>query len=164
MRPDQIEVLVHPQSIVHSLVRFADGGLLAHLGPSDMRGPIGYALNWPERRKLPVDRLDLAALGRLDFARPDPARFPALRLARQVLDIGGLGGAVFNAAKEAALDAFLTSRIGFLDMAVLVEHVLERLGPEAAGYGPDYDLVAVTALDGEARQLGRVWVEAFSGK
>jgi 1-deoxy-D-xylulose-5-phosphate reductoisomerase len=164
VRPDQIEVIVHPQSIVHSMVRFRDGAILAHLGPSDMRGAIGFALNWPERRPLPVDRLDFAALGRLDFSRADPERFPALRLARQVLGLGGLAGAVFNAAKEAALDAFLIGAVGFLDMAVLVEHVLEQLGPEAAAEGPGYDLAAVTALDAEARRLSGVWVAAFSGR
>jgi 1-deoxy-D-xylulose-5-phosphate reductoisomerase len=129
-----------------------------------MRGAIGYALNWPERRALSVERLDFAALGRLDFAPVDPERFPALRLAGEVLALGGLAGAVFNAAKEAALDAFLAGAIGFLDMAVLVEHVLERLGPEAAAHGPGYDLAAVTALDRAARRMGEVWVEAFGGK
>ncbi len=162
VNPDRIEVLVHPQSIVHSMVGFRDGSLLAQLGPSDMRGPIGYALNWPERRALPVARLDFAALGRLDFAPADPRRFPALRLAREVLALGGLAGTVFNAAKEVALDAFIARAIGFLDMAVLVEHVLEKLGPEAAGFGPGYDLETVTALDAAARRLGEVWVTAFS--
>jgi 1-deoxy-D-xylulose-5-phosphate reductoisomerase len=161
---DAIEVLVHPQSIVHSMVGFRDGSILAQMGPSDMRGAIGYALNWPERRALPVERLDFAALGRLDFAPADPERFPALRLAAEVLALGGLAGAVFNAAKEAALDAFLAGAIGFLDMAVLVEHVLERLGPEAAAHGPGYDLAAVTALDRAARRMGEVWVDAFGGK
>ena len=164
VRPDRIAVVVHPQSIVHSLVEFADGAVLAHLGPADMRGAIGYALNWPERRALPVKRLDLAMIGRLDFAPADHGRFPALRLAAEVLALGGLAGAVFNAAKEAALDAFIAGRIGFLDMAVLVEHVLERLGPEAGRASSDYDLAAVTALDAEGRRLGRVWVEAFRGK
>jgi 1-deoxy-D-xylulose-5-phosphate reductoisomerase len=164
VRADQIEVIVHPQSIVHSMVGFRDGAILAHLGPSDMRGAIGFALNWPERKPLPVERLDFAALGRLDFSAADPERFPALRLAGQVLALGGLAGAVFNAAKEAALDAFLIGAVGFLDMAVLVEHVLEQLGPEAAAEGPGYDLAAVTALDAEARRLSGVWVEAFSGR
>jgi 1-deoxy-D-xylulose-5-phosphate reductoisomerase len=164
VNPELIEVLVHPQSIVHSMVGFCDGSIIAQLGPSDMRGAIGFALNWPERRALPVRRLDFAALARLDFAPADPVRFPALRLARQVLALGGLAGAVFNAAKEAALDAFLGGAIGFLDMAVLVEHVLENLGPEAAGHGPGYDLEAVMALDAAARGMGEAWVEAFSGK
>lgn len=164
VRPDQIAVVFHPQSVVHSLVEFADGAVLAHLGPSDMREAIGYALNWPERRPLPVERLDLTRIGRLDFAPADVGRFPALRLAGEVLALGGLAGAVFNAAKEAALDAFIAGRIGFLDMAVLVEHVLERLGPEAGRASPDYDLAAVMALDAEGRRLGRVWVDAFRGK
>ena len=146
---------MHPQSIVHSMVGFRDGSIIAQLGPSDMRGAIGFALNWPERRALPVARLDFAALGRLDFAPADPERFPALRLARQVMALGGLAGAVFNAAKEAALDAFLAGVIGFLDMAVLVEHVLEKLGPEAAAHGPGYDLEAVMALDAAARRHER---------
>jgi 1-deoxy-D-xylulose-5-phosphate reductoisomerase len=164
VNPERIEVLVHPQSIVHSMVGFCDGSLIAQLGPADMRGAIGFALNWPERRPLPLERLDLAALGRLDFAPADPVRFPALRLAREVLELGGLAGAAFNAAKEAALDAFLARRIGFLDMAVLVEHVLEKLGPDAAAQGPGYDLEAVMALDAAARRLSGVWVAAFSGK
>ncbi|HVH01760.1 MAG TPA: 1-deoxy-D-xylulose-5-phosphate reductoisomerase [Amaricoccus sp.] len=160
---DQIEVVVHPQSVVHSMVEFRDGSVIAQLGVSDMRAVIGYALNWPERRPLPVPRLDLAALGRLDFAAADLDRFPALRLAREVLALGGLAGTVFNAAKEVALDAFLLRAIGFLDMAVLVEHVLERLGPQAAAQGAGYDLAAVTALDAEARRMGALWVGAFSG-
>jgi 1-deoxy-D-xylulose-5-phosphate reductoisomerase len=162
--PDRIEVVVHPQSVVHSMVGFRDGSIIAQLGPSDMRGAIGFALNWPERLALPVPRLDLAALGRLEFAPADPARFPALGLARRVLDMGGLAGAVFNAAKEAALDAYLLGSIGFLDMAVLVEHVLEQLGPDAAGQGPGYDLDAVMQLDGEARRLAGQWVAASSGR
>ncbi len=109
INPERIEVLVHPQSIVHSMVGFRDGSIIAQLGPSDMRGAIGYALNWPERKALPVERLDFAALGRLDFAPADPVRFPALRLAGRVMEMGGLAGAVFNAAKEAALDAFLAA-------------------------------------------------------
>jgi 1-deoxy-D-xylulose-5-phosphate reductoisomerase len=145
------------------MVEFRDGSVIAQMGVSDMRAVIGYALNWPERRPLPVPRLDLAALGRLDFAPVDEERFPALRLARQVLSLGGLAGTVFNAAKEMALDAFLLRAIGFLDMAVLVEHVLERLGPQAAAQGAGYDLAAVTALDAEARRMGALWVEAFSG-
>lgn len=164
VNPDAIEVLVHPQSIVHSMVGFRDGSVIAQLGPSDMRGAIGFALNWPGRQKLPVERLDFAALGRLDFAPADPERFPALRLARQVMAAGGLSGAVFNAAKEAALDAFLAGVIGFLDMAVLVEHVLEKLGPEAAAHGPGYHLDAVMALDAAARSMSEVWVRAFAGK
>ena len=125
--PDRIEAVVHPQSIVHALVGFADGGIMAHLGPPDMRHAIGYALHWPERRALPVARLDLAAIGALTFEAPDPVRFPALRLARAVMQMRGLAGAAFNAAKEVALDAFLARRIGFLSMAAVVEDMLHRL-------------------------------------
>lgn len=159
-----IEVVIHPQSIIHSMVGFADGSIMAQLGPSDMRGAIGFALNWPERRPLPVERLDFAALARLDFAAADPVRFPALRLARDVMEADGLSGAVFNAAKEAALDAFLIGAIGFLDMAILVEHVLEKLAPEAAAAGPGYDLAAVLDLDATARRMSGLWVAAYSGK
>ena len=125
--PDQVEVIIHPQSLVHSLVGFSDGAMLAHLGPHDMRGAIGYALNWPERRPLPLARLDLAAIGRLDFEAPDETRFPALSLARAVMREGGLAGAVFNAAKEATLDAFLAGRIRFTEMAGFVEQALENM-------------------------------------
>ncbi len=161
---DRIEVVVHPQSVVHSMVGFCDGSILAQLGPSDMRGAIGYALNWPERRPLPVERLDFASLARLDFAPADPVRFPALRLAREVLAAGGLAGAVFNAAKEAALDAFLEGAAGFLDMADLVEHVLNQMGGEAAAHGPDYDLGTVMALDAEARDRVRSRVRQEAGQ
>ncbi|TPE53559.1 1-deoxy-D-xylulose-5-phosphate reductoisomerase [Amaricoccus solimangrovi] len=163
LAPDQIEVIIHPQSIVHSMVGFNDGSIMAQLGPSDMRGAIGFALNWPERRPLALDRLDFAALARLDFAAADPVRFPALRLARAVMREDGLSGAVFNAAKEAALDAFLIGAIGFLDMAILVEHVLDKLAPEAAQAGTGYDLEAVLDLDTTARRMSGLWVAAYSG-
>ncbi|MCR9127509.1 MAG: 1-deoxy-D-xylulose-5-phosphate reductoisomerase [Rhodobacteraceae bacterium] len=127
VRPDQIETVVHPESMIHALVGFVDGALMAHVGPPDMRHAIGYALHWPDRRNLPVHRLDLAQIAQLTFRAPDPERYPALRLARAVMDRHGLSGAVFNAAKERALDAFIAGRIGFLDMAEVVEEVLERL-------------------------------------
>ncbi len=141
--PDQIEVLVHPQSIIHSLVGFVDGAVMAHLGPPDMRGAIGFALNWPERRALPLKRLDLAAIGRLDFEPPDEGRFPAIRIAREVMGQGGLAGAAFNAAKEVALDAFLARRIRFTDMAPIVAQVLETMtaGHDLESDMPDLDSV-----------------------
>jgi len=150
--PSQIEVLIHPQSLVHALVGFTDGALMAHVGPPDMRHAIGYALHWPERRALPVAALDLAEARVLEFRAPDAARAPALRLARLVMDAGGVAGAVFNAAKERALDHFIAGRIGFLDMAPLVETVLERLlaGPDAAG--DDLTLDRVAHMDHLARQ------------
>lgn len=127
VQASQIEVLVHPQSLVHALVGFSDGALMAHVGPPDMRHAIGFALHYPERRKLPVDRLDLASIGQLDFRRPEESRYPALKLAQFVMQNGGLAGSVLNAAKEKALDAFLAREIGFLDMATLVEDVLIQL-------------------------------------
>lgn len=150
--PERIEVLVHPQSIVHALVGFTDGGLLAHLGPADMRHAIGYALNWPERRPTPVERLDLARLGRLDFQAPDAGRFPALRLAREVMTVGGLAGSAFNAAKEVALDHFLARDIGFLDMAAVVEDTLARLSGECRLANAAESLEAVFETDRLARR------------
>ncbi len=128
--PDRIEVIVHPQSIVHAMVGFTDGGIMAHLGPADMRHAIGYALHWPARGHVPVARLDLAQLAQLTFQAPDEVRFPALRLARAVMETRGLSGAVFNAAKEVALDHFIAGAIRFTDMAGIVEDVLARLSGE----------------------------------
>ncbi|MBE1282340.1 MAG: 1-deoxy-D-xylulose-5-phosphate reductoisomerase [Rhodobacteraceae bacterium] len=125
--PRQIEVIVHPESLIHALVGFKDGALMAHLGAPDMRHAIGYALHWPDRRDLPVSRLDLAQVSQLNFRAPEHARYPALRLAYAVMERGGLSGAVFNAAKEQALDAFIAGQIGFLDMAGIVEDVLTRM-------------------------------------
>jgi len=139
--PDRIEVIIHPESIIHSMVEFHDGGIMAHLGAPDMRHPIGFALNWPSRAALPVARLDLAALGQLTFRAPDEARYPALRLAREVMAVRGLAGAAFNAAKEAALDGFLLGQIGFMDMAAVVEETLARLSAES-GLG-----IAVPSLE-----------------
>lgn len=126
INPERIEVLIHPESLIHALVGYRDGALMAHVGAPDMRHAIGYALHWPDRRDLPVERLDLARIGQLSFAAPDEARWPALRLARAVMARGGLSGAVFNAAKERALDGFIAGRIGFCDMARVVEDVLTR--------------------------------------
>ncbi|MCV6598711.1 MAG: 1-deoxy-D-xylulose-5-phosphate reductoisomerase [Mangrovicoccus sp.] len=126
--PDQIETIVHPESLIHALVGFADGALMAHLGPADMRHAIGYALHWPERRDLPVERLDLAQISSLNFRAPCPKRYPALALARQVMDAGGMTGAVFNGAKERALDHFIAGRCGFTHMAELVAQTLEQTG------------------------------------
>lgn len=150
--PDQIEVLVHPQSTIHALVGFNDGGLMAHLGAPDMRHAIGYALNWPKRTMLPVARLDLAAMGQLTFEAPDPERFPALRLAREVMETGGHAGAAFNAAKEVALDHFIAGRIGFLAMATLVERVLDVLSPHCGLHASVESLEGVLAMDTLARQ------------
>ena len=125
--PSMIEVVIHPESLVHALVGFRDGALMAHVGASDMRHAIGYALHWPERRDLPVERLDLAKIGALTFRAPDPVRYPALGLAQAVMDVGGKSGAAFNAAKETALDAFIAGQISFVDMSGLVEDVLDKM-------------------------------------
>ena len=128
--PDRIEVIIHPESLIHAMVGFRDGAILAHLGAPDMRHSIGYALNWPERAALPVARLDLAQVATLTFRAPDLARYPALRLCRDVMATRGLAGAAFNAAKEIALDHFLAGGIGFQDMSGVVEDTLARLSGE----------------------------------
>lgn len=153
--PARIEAVVHPESLVHALVGFRDGGLMAHLGPPDMRHAIGYALTWPVRADIPVARLDLAAIGQLNFAAPDPVRFPALRLAREVMQIGGRAGAVFNGAKEIALDLFIAGQIGFLDMARVVETALEAVDREIGLSKPLISLDCVTQADHMARKAAR---------
>lgn len=127
MRPDQIEVIVHPQSIVHSMVGYTDGSVLAQLGAPDMRHAIGYAIAYPKRASLPVERLDFARLAKLDFHAPDETRFPALALARTAMQRGGLQGAVLNGAKEIALEAFIDGQIGFLEMADIVAATMDKL-------------------------------------
>ncbi|MCZ4351477.1 1-deoxy-D-xylulose-5-phosphate reductoisomerase [Roseovarius aestuarii] len=149
--PDQIEVLVHPQSLVHALVGFRDGALMAHVGPPDMRHAIGYALHWPIRRDLPVERLDLAQIGTLEFSAPDVARYPALGMARQVMDAGGLSGAVFNAAKERALDHFIAGHVDFVGMSQQVSRALDVMGPQMAD-GSDVTLETVARADHLTRQ------------
>ncbi len=131
--PDQIETIIHPESLIHALVGHSDGGLIAHVGPPDMRHAIGYALNYPERKTLPVERLDLAQIGQFTFRAPEPERYPALGLAREVMETGGLTGAAFNAAKESALDAFIAGRIGFTVMARVVADVIEIMSGESLG-------------------------------
>jgi 1-deoxy-D-xylulose-5-phosphate reductoisomerase len=124
---DRIDIVIHPQSIIHGLVTYCDGSVLAHLGSPDMRTPIAYALGWPGRAPAPTKRLDLAEIGRLTFEPPDSHRFPALRLAREALRRGGGSPTVLNAANETAVHAFLEGRIGFLDIAATVERTLERI-------------------------------------
>jgi 1-deoxy-D-xylulose-5-phosphate reductoisomerase len=147
---ERIEVLVHPQSIVHSLVAYVDGSVLAQLGQADMRTPIAYTLAWPARMATPVKRLDLAEIGSLTFERPDEVRFPALRLAREALAAGGAAPTVLSAANEVAVAAFLDRRIGFLDIASVVERTLQRVA------APQIDaLETVWAIDREAREAAR---------
>lgn len=153
LRPEQIEVLIHPQSLMHALVGFNDGALMAHLGAPDMRHAIGYALNWPDRAGLPVARLDLARAGRLDFSAPDMRRYPALELAQQVMTMGGVAGAVFNAAKEVALDQFIAGQIRFTDMAAIVADTLEIYAATADMGKVPASLADVLETDTEARVL-----------
>lgn len=155
MRPDQIEVIVHPQSVIHSMVGYSDGSVLAQLGCPDMRTAIGYALSHPARPALDVERLDFAKLSRLDFEAPDEERFPALRLARLAMQRGGMQSAVLNAAKEVALEAFIDGRVGFLQMAEITETVMEAMIAASAASNMD----EVFAIDGEARQMARTIVE-----
>ncbi|MDP8916749.1 MAG: 1-deoxy-D-xylulose-5-phosphate reductoisomerase [Pseudomonadota bacterium] len=152
---ERIEVVVHPESIVHSLVEFVDGSTLAQLGPPDMRTPIAAAFAWPDRLAWAAPRLDLAALGGLTFEAPDALRFPALRLARAALRAGGSAPNVLNAANEVAVGAFLERRIGFLDIAAAVEVVLERTagGQNLATDGSDDVIGQALLVDAEARRI-----------
>lgn len=151
VEPAQIEVIIHPESIVHAMVGFRDGAVMAHLGAPDMRHPIGFALNYPDRRALPVARLDFAALGRLSFRAPDNARYPALRLAREVMARRGLAGAAFNAAKEVALDHFIGGGLGFMQMAPVVEAVLGKVAAACGGQNSPMTLEDVLEMDHLAR-------------
>ncbi|MFZ9407394.1 MAG: 1-deoxy-D-xylulose-5-phosphate reductoisomerase [Burkholderiaceae bacterium] len=144
----QLDVIVHPQSIIHSMVEYIDGSTLAQLGNPDMRTPIAHALAWPERIESGVNLLDLAAQGRLDFELPDEARFPCLGLAREALKAGDAAPCVLNAANEIAVEAFLAGRIGFLQIAQINAQVLEALGSEPA----PAQVADVLALDEQARQ------------
>ncbi len=137
IEPERIDVLIHPQQIVHSMVTYPDGSVLAQLGVPDMRTPIAHALNWPRRQTTDVARLDLASLGRLDFEAPDETRFPALRLAREAALAGALATTVFNAANEAAGAAFLDGHCGFLDIAATVEQCVSRALDTGADGMPD---------------------------
>jgi 1-deoxy-D-xylulose-5-phosphate reductoisomerase len=146
MTSDEIDVLVHPQSVVHGMVCYRDGSVLAQLGSPDMRVPIAHTLAWPRRLATAAPRLDLAAIGRLEFAAPDTERFPALRLARDALCAGGAAPTILSAANEIAVAAFLARQIGFLDIAAVVSLVLDEMGPLAAD-----TLDAVIDLDARAR-------------
>lgn len=146
-RPDELAVVVHPQSVIHSMVDFVDGSTIAQLGSPDMRVPIASTLAWPDRMETPCTPLDLASVGRLDFEAPDLDRFPALGLAMQALAAGGARPAVLNAANEIAVEAFLGGRIGFLDIAHIVATVLDHYDPQSPT-----DVEGVLAVDGEARR------------
>lgn len=145
---DQIEVICHRQSVIHSMVEYVDGSILAQMGPSDMRVPIAHCLAWPQRMATPMAPLDFVSVGRLDFEAPDPVRFPALALARAALDAGGARPAILNAANEIAVAAFLAGRCGFLEIAAIVADTLDGYDP-----APPETLDAVLAIDAEARRL-----------
>ncbi|MFT8334780.1 1-deoxy-D-xylulose-5-phosphate reductoisomerase [Acetobacter orientalis] len=152
---DRIDVLVHPQSVVHGMVQYTDGSLIAQMGSADMRIPIAHTLAWPKRMATTSPRLDLAAFATLEFSAPDEVRFPALRLAREALRSGGAAPAILSAANEIAVEAFLHEQIGFLDIARLVEKVMTKLGAPPAD-----TLDAVLHWDAEARREARALIPA----
>jgi 1-deoxy-D-xylulose-5-phosphate reductoisomerase len=154
---DALRIIVHPQSVVHSMVEYRDGSTLAQLGPSDMRVPIASALAWPRRMETPLASLDLAAIGELTFRAPDELRFPATRLAREAAEIGGAAPAVLNAANEVAVAAFLSGQIGFTRIAAEVANVLESYAAPAPACLSD-----VFAIDREARVRARELMEALA--
>ena len=145
---DRIDILVHPQSVIHSMVEYVDGSTLAQLGSPDMRVPIAHTLAWPNRMDTPAEKLDLAKIASLTFEAPDELRFPALRLARQALEAGGAMAIVLNAVNEIAVAAFLDRRIGFLDIARLVEDAMARTAAPAPG-----SIADVVAIDADARTM-----------
>jgi 1-deoxy-D-xylulose-5-phosphate reductoisomerase len=155
MPEPRIDILVHPESVIHSMVAYVDGSVLAQLGQPDMRTPIAYALAWPERMATPVERLDLAAIGRLTFEPPDDRRFPCMALARAALRAGGTAPITLNAANEEAVAAFLAGRLGFLEIPEIVERALEAHPTTALTC-----LEEVEAVDGLARRTARGLIEA----
>ena len=154
MPSDRLDILFHPQSVVHSMVEYVDGSVLAQMGSPDMRIPIAHTLAWPERMETPVDRLDLAKVARLEFEPPDPVRFPALRLARAAMEAGGARPAILNAANEIAVAAFLARRLPFGRISAIVEQVLERYPAPAPATVQD-----VLAIDAEARRIAAAELE-----
>ena len=156
VEPEGIEVVVHPQSIVHSLVEYRDGSVVAQLGIPDMRIPIAYALSYPDRLALPLPRLDLTQCGDLTFTPPGHARFPALRMAYDALEAGGVKPAVLNAANEVAVEAFLTGRIGFTQIAEVVDGALCN-----TAQGDELDLQAILAADQEARVVAEREIQSI---
>lgn len=154
MPEDRIDIVVHPQSVIHSLVAYVDGSVLAQLGSPDMRTPIAYALGWPNRIEAPAPKLNLAEIASLTFEAPDPVRFPSLRLAREALRAGGSAAAVLNAANEVAVAAFLDRRLGFLDIAAIVEKTVAGVAHCRLGSIDD-----VLAQDAEARRFAAALID-----
>jgi 1-deoxy-D-xylulose-5-phosphate reductoisomerase len=163
MPADRIDVIIHPQSVVHSLVEYADGSTLAQLGPPDMRAPIACAWAWPARMSWDAPALDLAAIARLTFEAPDETRFPALAMARQALESGAGAPAAMNAANEVAVSAFLERRLGFLDIARAVSETLDQLNSrgELAVGGDDDAVEWALAIDSAARRLAAQVLSRF---
>jgi 1-deoxy-D-xylulose-5-phosphate reductoisomerase len=159
VRTDQIEIVVHPQSIIHSMVCYQDGSVLAQLGTPDMRTPIAYALGWPRRMSAPAQRLDLVQLGKLTFEAPDTERFPALELAREALHQGGGAPTILNAANEVTVAGFLAGAIGFLDITRGVEHALEKIAAPTPS-----SLADIRALDAEARRVAGEFVKSLTAR
>jgi 1-deoxy-D-xylulose-5-phosphate reductoisomerase len=151
----RLEVLVHPQSVIHSMVEYVDGSVLAQLGSPDMRTPIAHTLAWPQRMETPTERLNLAQVGKLEFETPDLLRFPSLHLARSAMEAGGACPAILNAANEIAVAAFLDGRTSFSDIAIIVERALERYQPAEPQSVED-----VLMIDGEARRIARELIES----
>jgi len=155
---DQLDILVHPQQIVHGLVQYTDGSLLAQMGAPDMRTPLAHCLAYPSRMRAPVERLDLATVGTLTFEKPDLTRFPALALALSALERGGGATAVLNAADEIAVKAFLEGKIGYLDIAAAISHAIEEA--EAGRLlGEQASVAQILDLDRAARRFAQEWVE-----
>jgi 1-deoxy-D-xylulose-5-phosphate reductoisomerase len=153
--PDLIEVVVHPQSVIHSMVEYVDGSVIAQLGNPDMRTPIAYGLAYPDRIASGVSTLDLFQVARLDFEKPDMHRFPCLRLAFDALKLGGTAPAILNAANEVAVEAFLNKQIGFMEIPQLIESVLNDISIQQAS-----SLEVVIQADNDARILATQWMEA----
>ena len=160
LKASEIEVLIHPQSLVHAIACFCDGGMKAHIGPSDMRHAIAYALYEEKRFNLPLDEVDLSKVGTLDFEKPDLLKYPALKLGFDVLEHGGLAGAAFNAAKEEALDNFLDHNLSFLGMADVVRATLEELLSKNE-FSSNVELEAVMEIDIQARSIAKMFVDKF---
>jgi 1-deoxy-D-xylulose-5-phosphate reductoisomerase len=154
---ERIDIVIHPQSVIHSLVEYVDGSVLAQLGAPDMRIPIAYTLAWPERMETPCERLDLVSIARFDFEAPDLKRFPALRIARETLEAGGAKPAILNAANEIAVASFLEDRIGFLDIASVVNETLSAYAPEVPS-----SIDEVLEVDGEARRVAAGLIGKFA--
>ena len=160
LKPSEIEVLIHPQSLVHAIACFCDGGMKAHIGPPDMRHAIAYALYEEKRFDLPLEEVNLSKVGTLDFEDPDYLKYPALKLGFDVLEHGGLAGAAFNAAKEEALDNFLGHKLSFLGMADVVKATIDELSSKNK-LSSDLELEAVLEIDSYARSVAKMYVDKF---